>query len=197
VWDALRIFTTHYFIDDLLQRLFLVWILILAVVYGINAPFAFASEGEPDSLKILIAVVLVAKVSFLFGHFVHTIFVPFLKRELIYEIGTTLITAALWIAAIWAPYPTKLVLLALGNFETPAALLLASPYGDKFILPKGLKKRDGTERHVARYEGFFIIILGEGKSFSRLLETWMIETFLLHIPIRTVADQYILQVSIA
>jgi len=25
VWDALIIFTTHYFIDDLLQRLFLVW----------------------------------------------------------------------------------------------------------------------------------------------------------------------------
>jgi len=116
-------------------------ILILAVVYGINSPFSFVSDQDMNSLKLLIAVILVAKFSFLLGHFIYYIFVPILKREFLYETGTTLITAALWIGAIWTPYPTKIVLLALGNIEIPVALLLATPYARNLLSRKVSRKR--------------------------------------------------------
>lgn len=163
IWDYLRAYTSHYYLDDAIQRLFLVWILVLAIFYGINAPFAFRPDGEPTSLTLLLSTYMVARGSFLAALGYQCMFIPILRRQFLFEICTSSVPLGLYIGAIFSPYPGKIVLLFIANaLEHPMAIFVASPWGDRLLLPKGVKKVVGIDRFVERYEGFFIIILGEG-----------------------------------
>lgn len=162
VWDNLRVYTSQFFIDDILQRNFSLWILILAVLYGINAPFAFNAIGEKTSLTLLILVYIITKVSFMAAYGLHALFIPFLRRQFVFQLGFTLVTLGLWVGAIFAPYPGKIGLLIAANaIEHPVAVFLASPTADRLLTPN-YKRNPDIDHCVERHEGFFIIILGEG-----------------------------------
>ncbi|TAQ90613.1 hypothetical protein B7494_g1070 [Chlorociboria aeruginascens] len=62
-WENLRSYTSNYYVDDTLQRSFVVWILNLAVFIGINAPFAYNPEGEANSFTLCVAAYLITKAS--------------------------------------------------------------------------------------------------------------------------------------
>lgn len=161
IWDNLRAFCISYFIDDEIQRKFIVWILILSVVYGINGPYAFASTGG-NSLRLLIGVYLVIRFSFILAHGVQAVFVPFLRRQFFFRVLAFLIASGLWIGAIFVDYPGKVgVLVAANSIEHPVEIFLASPLADKYLTP-GWKRHPHIGHYVDRHEGFFIIILGEG-----------------------------------
>ncbi|KAF4634219.1 hypothetical protein G7Y89_g3890 [Cudoniella acicularis] len=167
IWDHLRAYCIDFYTDDILQRNFMVWILVLSVCYGINAPYAFVSDGE-DSLRILIGVYLVARVSFLLANLLQAIFLPFLRRKFLFRATTTILTGGIWIAAIYVSYPAKIALLVIANAaEHPIDIFLASPTADRLLIP-GWKRSVHTSHYVDRHEGFFIIILGEG--VFRLIE---------------------------
>ena len=162
VWDNLRVYTSSFFIDDILQRNFSLWILVLALLYGINAPFAYNPTGKGDSMTLLIVVYIITKVSFVAAYGLNTIFLPFLRRHFLFQLGATIITTGLWVGAIFTPYPGKVGLLIAANaIEHPVAVFLASPTADR-LLTKNLKRNPDVDHYVERYEGFFIIILGEG-----------------------------------
>ena len=167
VWDHLRAFCISYFVDDVLQRNFIVWILILSALYGINAPYAFVSKGG-SSLKLLIATYLVTRSSFLAANATQAFFMPFLRRQFLFKLCSTIISSSLWIAAIYVHYPAKIGLLVAANaIEHPVDIFLASPIADAWLTP-GWKRTTHIHHYVERHEGFFIIILGEG--VFRLIE---------------------------
>lgn len=162
LWDQLRSFGSNFYNDDAIQRQFICWILVLAVLYGINAPYAFKPHEEKNSLMLLITVYLVARGSFVAAHGIQCIFMPFLRRQFLVIFCGTLISAGLWIPAIWVGYPAKISLLVLANaIEYPADILIASPVGER-LLTGGWKKAIHFNHYIERHEGFFIIILGEG-----------------------------------
>jgi low temperature requirement protein LtrA len=77
-------------------------------------------------------------------------------------------TTGLWIGAIFVSFPHKLIFLVLANVvEHPVGVFLASPTADR-LLANNMKRRPDVDHCVERYEGFFIIILGEG--VFRLIE---------------------------
>ncbi|TVY83535.1 hypothetical protein LSUE1_G002202 [Lachnellula suecica] len=161
VWDTLRAFCINFFVDDVIQRTFVVWILILAVVYGINAPYAFVPEGE-NSLRILVGTYLVTRASFLVANGIQAFFIPFLRRQFLFKACTSIAASALWIGSLYVRYPAKIGLLIAANvIEHPADIFLASPVADKYLTP-GYKRATHIDHYVDRHEGFFIIILGEG-----------------------------------
>lgn len=166
--DYLREYISNFYKDDLVDRMFLVWILVLSVLYGVNAPFAFNPSGEGNSLKLLIALYLISRVSFLCAYLLQCIYLPFLRRQSAFQVVASMLTGALWVVAIYVPYPGKYTLLILANLlEQPIAFWMASPLGDKLITG-GWKRTIDVDRYVERHEGFFIIILGEG--VFRLIE---------------------------
>lgn len=169
IWDHLRAFCINFYVDDILQRTFIIWILILSVLYGINAPYASVPDDEGgNSLKILIGIYLVTRASFLVANGVQALFIPFLRRQFFFKLSTTFISGALWIAAIYVEYPGKIGVLVAANFiEHPVDIFLASPIADAYLTP-GWKRSIHIEHYVDRHEGFFIIILGEG--VFRLIE---------------------------
>jgi len=167
IWDHLRAITINHFNDDLMQRNFVVWILILAVVYGINAPFAYVPDGG-NSLKLLIAVYLISQASFLIVYAIQATFLPFLRRQVAFNFCALLISSGLWIAAIFVPYPGKIGLIVAAILtEYPVDIALKSPAAERYLTP-GWKKVPDIDHYVERHEGFFIIILGEG--VFRLIE---------------------------
>lgn len=167
-WDYLREYCTNFYKDDFIQRNFIVWILILSVVYGINAPFVWESEGKENSLRLVIAVYLIIRASFVVMYGFQAGFLPYLRRQYCYTLIMSLFTGALWIGAMYAPYPAKLILLILANgIEQPISIVLDSPLGNRFITGGWVSSRN-VEHYRDRHEGFFIIILGEG--VFRLIE---------------------------
>ena len=169
MWNYLRAYNNDYFNDDIFQRNFVVWILLLAVLYGINAPYAFVPHnGGGTSLHLLIGIYLTTRASFLVSQGIQSIFLPFLRRLFLFKLAATIVPGAFWIAAMYTPYPGKIALLISANaVEHPVDFYLASPRGDR-LLPDGWKKTPDIDHCVERYEGFFIIILGEG--VFRLIE---------------------------
>jgi low temperature requirement protein LtrA len=168
MWDYLREYIGNFYKDDLTDRYFILWILLLSVLYGINAPFAFTPVDGGNSLKLLIGIYLVSRASFLVVYLLQTIYMPFLRRQFAFQVFSTLVTGALWVAAIYVPYPGKIALLILANgIEQPLAAYFASPLGDKLVTG-GWKRTVNVERYIGRHEGFFTIILGEG--VFRLIE---------------------------
>ncbi|KUJ19158.1 uncharacterized protein LY89DRAFT_683088 [Mollisia scopiformis] len=168
LWDYLREYGSNYYRDDVVQRNFMVWILVLSVLYGINAPYAFTPDDEGNSLTLLICIYLVARGSFLIAYAVQAGFLPFLRRHVLFQVVTTVAISGLWIAAIFVPYPGKLGLLLAANLaEHPLAIFMASPASDP-LLTGGWEHSPDVEHYVERIEGFFIIILGEG--VFRLIE---------------------------
>lgn len=138
------------------------------MLYGINAPFAFRPSGEVNSLKLIIAIYLIARASFLVAYLIQSIFMPYLRRHFAAQLISAIVTGSLWIAAIYVPYPTKYTILILANLlEQPLATYFASPFGDKLITG-GWKRFENVDRNIVRHEGFFTIILGEG--VFRLIE---------------------------
>jgi low temperature requirement protein LtrA len=168
MWDYLREYIGNFYKDDLIDRNFLIWIILLSVLYGVNAPFAFSPTGEANSLKLLIAIYLIARASFLGAYMIQSIFMPFLRRQFAFQLFSALLTGGLWVAAIYVPYPGKFALLILANgLEQPLAAYFASPLGDKLVTG-GWKRSIDVDRYVERHQGFFTIILGEG--VFRLIE---------------------------
>lgn len=167
IWDSLREYGSNFYKDDVVQRLLMAWILTLSVLYGVNAPYAYVPEGK-NSLKLLISIYLIARGSFLAAYAFQSIFLPFLRRQVLVTTVTTMVTSSLWIGAIYVDYPGKIGLLVAANFsEQPIAMYMASPYSDR-LLTGGWEKKTDYEHYIERIEGFFIIILGEG--VFRLIE---------------------------
>jgi low temperature requirement protein LtrA len=163
VWDSLRVYTSHFFIDDIMQRNFTLWILVLAVLYGINAPFAYRPHGEHDEFTLVIVIYIVAKFSFLAAHGFQALFIPWLRRQWLFQAAGVVVISAFWTGVIFAPNWTgKIVLIIIANaVEHPITLFMASPTSDRLFVP-GRKRYTDVEHHVERYENFFIVILGEG-----------------------------------
>ncbi|KAG0649028.1 hypothetical protein D0Z07_4880 [Hyphodiscus hymeniophilus] len=168
VWDNLRLYTSSFFIDDIVQRNFTLWILVLAVLYGINAPYAYEPNGGKTSLTLLIILYIISKASFVGAYGLQTIFLPFLRKQFWFQVGTSLVIIGIWVGAIFVPYPHKIILLVFANaVEHPVQVFLASPTSDR-LLAENMKKSPDIDHYVDRHEGFFIIILGEG--VFRLIE---------------------------
>jgi low temperature requirement protein LtrA len=169
LWDYLRDFGSNFYKDDVIQRNFMVWILILSVLYGVNAPFAYTpNEEEGSSLTLLIVIYLIARGSFLCAYALQAFFLPFLRRQVLFQIVTTTAIGGLWIAAIFVPFPGKLGLLVAANaVEHPLSVFMSSPAASR-LLTGGWEYSTDVEHYIERMEGFFIIILGEG--VFRLIE---------------------------
>ena len=160
VWDNLRFYTSSFFIDDIVQRNFTLWILVLAVLYGVNAPFAFESNGEGTSLTFLIVIYIITKISFVGAYGLQAIFLPFLRKQFYFQAVAALVVIGMWIGAIFVPYPHKIILLILANaVEHPILLFLSSPTADRLLTPNMRRNLD-VDHCIDRHEGFFIIILG-------------------------------------
>lgn len=160
IWDSMREFLNNYYMDDMVQRAFTFWILVLSVFYGNQ--LAYLTE-DIDAVKTwLISAYLVVLGSFLAIEMVYSIFIVWLRKLVFFQWVLRMPSVGLWIAAInlkeWraiGPIVGAIV------WEYIVPLLIDSTLTDK-LTPVEYRKALDINHFQSRLSSFFIIILGEG-----------------------------------
>jgi hypothetical protein len=149
-----------YYQDDVLQRFFVFWILVLSVFYGNNLVYF---PTDTDRVKIvLVTLYLCIRTSFCVMECIYSIWIPWLRRLVFFNFLAALPSAALWIATIYVPDGAAAGPAAAAVvLEYTVPLILDSPLRRHFI-PSEYRKEVDAKHLTARMGNFFIITLGEG-----------------------------------
>ena len=159
VWKDLQMFMTKYHTNDLVQRFFVVWIIILAMLYGNNAPYLF-DPVDPSNLAIIIYLVILG--SFIVVETAYSIYIPSLRREMIFRAAFMAFVLPLWISATFFIYPLRFGLIfAAIIVEALTTTLIVTPPVERLLKQEHMEHFD-ADHWVERVQDFFIIILGEG-----------------------------------
>jgi low temperature requirement protein LtrA len=146
--------------DDVIQRAFIFWILVLSVFYGNNLVYF---PEEPERVKvILITLYLCIRASFAFMEVIYSLWIPWLRRLVMFGFLAALPSSALWIATIYVPGAKAAGPAAAAvAWEYVVPLLLDSPLRTRLI-PSEYHKEIDPKHMTTRMGNFFIITLGEG-----------------------------------
>ena len=159
IWKDLQEFMGKYHTNDLVERLVVVWILVLATMYGNNAPYLF-DKGERSNVAIVIF--LIVQASFIVVESAYSVFLPSLRRQVAFRVFFEGLTLALWIPALFSPYYLKAGLAYAAIFsEYLVAAFMDTPLAERLIKKKRPENLD-LDHWVERIQDFYIIILGEG-----------------------------------
>ena len=150
---------SKYRTNDLIERMFVVWALILAMGYGNNAIYLFADE---DASSLSISIYLVFKGSMLLIEAYYSMHIPYIRRRIIAQSALGIPVLAAWLPSYWLKYPTRAALVFTAVIvEYWAAAAIETPLADRF-LKDDRKEIFNTDHWVERLQDFYIIILGEG-----------------------------------
>lgn len=156
----MREFLNNYYMDDLIQRFFQFWILVCSVFYGNQ--LAYLAEDIDGVKKWIITTYLIITGSFLMIEEVYSIFIPWLRRLILWSALIRMPSVGLWIAAIMLP-GTKAIapILCAIIWEYCCPLIMDSPWAET-LTPSEYRKALDVNHFQARMGNFFIIVLGEG-----------------------------------
>ena len=87
VWSYLRELMNSFYNDDLLQRILILWIMAVLIVYGNNAPLV---DEEISAMRSTVGAYMVARMSANLAHLEEQRFVVFLAKTTAGE------TVAIW-----------------------------------------------------------------------------------------------------
>ena len=157
-WKYLQEFMGKYRTNDLAERTFVMWALILALLYGNNAPYLLAKE---DSSNMAIIIYLVFRVSLLAVEATYAYYIPHIRRRVILQTALSFPLLGLWIPATIYVAPTRTGLAwAAGASEYWVAAIIETPLANRF-LKDDRKEVFNTDHWIERIQDFFIIVLGE------------------------------------
>jgi low temperature requirement protein LtrA len=160
IWNFLREFLNNYYQDDVLQRIFVFWILVLSMFYGNNLVY-FATDTERVK-TLLIALYLIIRASFAFMESIYSIWIPWLRRLVAFNFLAALPSAGLWVAAMYVPGGAAAGPAAAAVvWEYTIPLLMESPLR-RYLIPSEYRKEVDPRHLTSRMGNFFIITLGEG-----------------------------------
>lgn len=160
IWNAMRSFLNNYYMDDMLQRIFTFWILVLSVFYGNQ--LAYLAE-DINVVKVwCISVYLFIHSSFLLVEEVYSIFIPWLRKLVLMQLLVRLPGVGFWILGIYLDGAKAIgPILAAILWEYICPIFLDSPLAERFT-PSEYKKALDVNHFTTRMANFFVIVLGEG-----------------------------------
>ena len=159
MWKFLQEFMGKYRTNDIVERMFVVWALILAMGWGNNAPYILDPEN-PSTLAI--TFYLVFKASMLLVEVYISLHLSHLRRRVMLQSLVAIPILGLWLPAYRYGYPKRAALMfAAVTLEYWAAAWIDTPMAER-LLKDDRKEILHTGHWVDRVQDFYIIILGEG-----------------------------------
>lgn len=167
IFSELQMFLSSYYMDDLLQRLLVLWVIILSLIWGNNAPYflgQYNSAVTQAQSQFTISTYLVATGSLKIAEAFYSIWIPWIRRLMLVGWLITLPVIGLWIGIISTTNITQVILLIVVlAYDYSATIFLRSPLGDRLLgNSEHLRKATNPTHTRKRYEQFFTIALGEG-----------------------------------
>lgn len=160
IWNMLREFLQNYYQDDLIQRVFIFWILTLSMFYGNN--LAYLTE-ETDTVKqILITTYLLIRGSFFLVEVLYSMFIPWLRRTILLQFLLLMPTLGLWLGGIYTDGVAAVgPIVAALVWEYVVPVIVDAPWSARLI-PGDYRRAVDPNHFTTRFASFFIIIVGEG-----------------------------------
>jgi len=181
IWKDLRMFMNHFFvgkcqahveliirdidntfIDDYLQRFFIVLILTIVIILAGTAPaLDTASSHFGQTLNAMILSYIIVRAAFGAMHLYYSILLPWLRNVQLVSFVLTLPSLALWIVTLYVHMPNKIVVFFV-------ALVLEMILEKAHSLPvfsklsKGYILRRDYEHYLERVSAFLTVLLGSG-----------------------------------
>ena len=160
IWKDLQEFMSRYNTNGFLERLFTVWILILAMIYGNNAPDLLDTK-EPTNIALYVFLLVLG--SFTILEAFYALYIPHLRRKLILRVVATGPLLGLWIPAVKTVNINVRAGLVFAGImiEYYASAFMSTPMADRLLRQEPIQGIH-VEHWVERIQDFYIIILGEG-----------------------------------
>ena len=150
-----------YHTNDMTERVFIIWQLTLAMIYGNNAPYLI-DETTSNQTNIALIVYLISRFSYTILEAAYSIYLPFHRRGVLLRFLFALPTVGIWVGAFFTHYPrNEGLLIAAIVLEFLVYYLLETPLFEKWLREERARPFD-ADHWVERIQDFFVIILGEG-----------------------------------
>lgn len=145
-----------YLTNDLVERAFVMWALILAMLYGNNAVYLLDPEN-PSNLAIVIY--LVFRGSLLVTEVAYSFYIPHIQRRVLLQSVLTFPLLGLWIPALYFVYPTRAALaISAIAVEYWIAAIMDTPQVQIFVRDDR-KEIFNTDHWVERVSHIFAVII--------------------------------------
>ncbi|KIX96841.1 uncharacterized protein Z520_07561 [Fonsecaea multimorphosa CBS 102226] len=160
IWDAMREFLNNYYMDDMVQRAFTLWILLLSVFYGNQ--LAYLTKDIDEVKQWVISTYLVIFGAFWLIELAYSIFIKWLRKLVFFQTILRLPSIALWVTAIQLPGARAIgPVCGAIVWEYLCPIIMDSQVTAR-LTPIEVKKALDVHHFQSRMSNFFIIILGEG-----------------------------------
>ncbi|KAJ6150933.1 hypothetical protein N7470_007527 [Penicillium chermesinum] len=160
VWSDIRELMNSFYNDDLIQRILILWLMALLVVYGNNAPLVSEDIG---AMRSAVGSYMVARLSCTIAHFYYSFASYHHRPQQRLWVVLSLVSLAIFIplyfesVSIRGKIATAAVAVV---FEELSWIFCFSPAAKKMLRVKYSTAVD-IPHEVDRYAAFYIIALGE------------------------------------
>ena len=159
-WLYLQKFMSKYHTSDLIQRWTVMWGVILAMMFGNNAPYLFDSRQQTNLAIILYTI---WRASLLLVEAYYSIFLPHIRKRIAIQFLVFLPAVAIWIVATFVDIDTKAGLaFAATGVEYFTLSLSEWPIVERLLHKDDRGETYDMDHWVDRLQDFYIIVLGEG-----------------------------------
>ncbi|KAI4251470.1 MAG: hypothetical protein LQ352_004832 [Teloschistes flavicans] len=159
-WSYLQEFMSKYATNDMVERAFVVWALILAMLFGNNAPYLFDPHGPRN---YAIYIYLIWRGSVLLIELYYSFFIHHIRRRMMVQGIFICPVLPLWLVAMYCKGDVRAGLaFAAINLEFYAQVLMDTPLASRLLDKQDPGNRQDSDHWTERVRDFYIIILGEG-----------------------------------
>ena len=160
MWKNLQEYMSKYHTNDFVERAFVIWYLVLAMLYGNNAVYLLDAQQHSS---VAIVLYLASKASLTMIETVYSIFLPAQRRGILLRLGMVGgPTVPFFVAACFYGRDLRSILLPVGIIlEFGLFAFLETPVFEHFLRAERVQPWD-ADHWVDRIQDFFIIILGDG-----------------------------------
>ncbi|VEU22145.1 DEKNAAC103148 [Brettanomyces naardenensis] len=158
VWTDISLFMNYYFTEDLSQKLYIIWILALLVVYC-NATNYLLESNSANALVIV--PYILSRLSFSLSLMLYSIWIPHHRPQNLLYATSIIVTCCLWIPVIFVPVKVKIGLAFMNIFLEDLFWVISYHPIAKKLMKLKYSTALNIEHEVERIGAFYVIAIGE------------------------------------
>ncbi|OQE21773.1 hypothetical protein PENSTE_c011G07966 [Penicillium steckii] len=160
VWSDIRELMNSFYNDDLLQRLLILWLMAVLVVYGNNAPMV---DEDIGAMRAAVGSYMVARITCNLAHLVFSFADYHHRRQQRLWVGLSTICLCIYIPLYFEDVPVRGKIAAAAvavSLEEITWIFCYCPAAKKLLRVKYSTAVD-VPHEIDRFAAFYIIVLGE------------------------------------
>ncbi|SCU79721.1 LANO_0A07294g1_1 [Lachancea nothofagi CBS 11611] len=158
IWTDMREFMDYYYNNDLSQKLYVLWIMVLLVVFANNANEILESKAQTG---IVVGCYILARFSAISLTFVYTFFIEEHRQQMRWFSLFTCVSLLIFGFIIIAPLHGKIAIAAVCYFYDSIAYGVTFHPWFKKLIGARYSTAINIEHEVERHGAFVVIALGE------------------------------------